>query len=194
MILQEILELLRAPMLDKAIYPDRGGSMRVGKLPHVGGHAYLHVIFPPRPDEEISDLLVASGLDVPQSVLSFLREINGAILFQGALSLYGLRGEISRDPELRKPFDLIEANTLMRPKGASAGDFFIGGYNEDASRVYLKADGTKVYRRDRKSVGDLAQWPSLENFILNEISRLSLLFDSDGMRNGDASTLPPSLQ
>lgn len=192
--MKDILGLLCAPLLDKTIYPDRGGAMRIGRLPHVGAHAYLHVVFPPKTANEIDSLLNESGLDFPREVANFLCDLNGAILFQGALSLYGIRGEISRDPELRKPFDLFEANSLMRPKGASADEFFIGGYNEDASRVYLKADGSHVYRRDRKVVGVLTKWPSFENFLLSEVSRLSLLFDASGLRNEDVSTLPPSLQ
>lgn len=169
----DVIQQLRPHLSDGAIYPSKNEAIRLEPLPMVGEHAYQHVLFPGLSLDEIDNALFAAGLTVPQSFRRFLSEINGMILFQGGLAIYGVRGEISRDPDVRKPFDVIEANTLGRPLQSAEDDFFIGSFDQDGSRLFLRGQESQVFRRPRKSAEVMARWPDIESMLSSEIERLA---------------------
>jgi hypothetical protein len=60
------------------------------------------------------------------------------------------------------------------------------------SVLHLFATAFAVFK-DRESFKVLNKWCSIREFLENEISRLSALFDEKGIEiNKDASTVPPS--
>ncbi len=88
-----------------------------------------------------------------------------------------------------QPFGLETCNIFERPRDASDKQFFIGGYGEDGSLLYLEND--KCFRCSRNSIKPLNQWPTFEDMLLGEVVRLSLLFDKAGKRLvGCQTTLP----
>ncbi|MGN6150444.1 MAG: hypothetical protein ACTHOH_00350, partial [Lysobacteraceae bacterium] len=95
----EILAKLLVDRLeDKRILKGENGASFICPLPDVGSHAFLHVLFDPVPVQEIEAEAVRSGFSLPAVLLGNLMEINGAQRFMGAVSIYGVRGAISRAP------------------------------------------------------------------------------------------------
>lgn len=167
------------------------GVCLIGRLPSVGSAAYLHAVFPPVPLEEFQESPSLREARLPLEFREFLTECNGVILFQGALSLYGFRRRISRDPELREPFSWDERNTMNRPQGAQARHFFIGSFNWDGSLIYLDADNPGVFRRALRDPAPLNRWDSIWVMLEVEISRIGQLFDRFGNElNENVPTAP----
>jgi len=58
------------------------------RVPWVAPEAYLNIIYKPAPPKLLSE--IAGKLSFPLSVIDFLRQHNGAMLFSGSLSLFGV--------------------------------------------------------------------------------------------------------
>lgn len=177
---ESLAKLLMEHLEDKRVLKGENGASFICPLPDVGSHAFLHVLFDPVPVQEIEAEAVRSGFPLLAVVLENLMEMNGALLFRGALSIYGVRGAISRDPLKRKPHDIYEINTLMRPKGALPSQCFLGSYSEDGSWLYTEASDGAVYRRQRKTSEIMSRWPTIDAMIVSEVARLSQGFDRYG--------------
>lgn len=177
---EALASLLLTHLEDKRVIRGANGASLICGLPRVGTHAFLHVLFDPVNAKVMEEEALESGYYLPASVQESLHDMNGAVLFQGKLSLYGVRGEISRDPAKRKPHDIYEANTLMRPRGALPAQCFIGFYGEDGSHLYIEAGDARVFRRQRKTPGILEEWPDIDTMIATEISKISQNFDCHG--------------
>jgi hypothetical protein len=165
-------------------------------VPGVGPLAYLHVIFKPAPEDVLPD--AARKLRMPTALVEFLRLQNGATLFSGALSVYGVHrpGQLlhREDPFFDLPFN-IELENYNWPPADKARFLAMGGYGFDGSGVCIDRNDSKVYLFERGQQTLLPEpscsWPSLDGWLTNEIARLSMLFDNQGRRVVDESqTLP----
>ena len=68
--------------------------------------------------------------------------------------------------------------------------FISGSYDYDGSRLYMTHDN-KVHYCKPNDATSLLTWPSLEEMLESEITRLYKLFDDKGvMYDESASTLP----
>lgn len=151
-------------------------------LPSVAPCAYKHVLFPPIDAGKVDQALFALDLEVPKSYREMLEQINGAILFLGRLSLYGVRGEISRNPDLRKPFDVNEANTIRRPQFLSPDHFVVGGCREDGSKFTMLPDGCvrRMLEGQREAI---AAWDSLEDMLNSNVASLERAWQSGRVKH-----------
>jgi len=166
-------------------------------VPWVAPLAYLHVIF--KPIEQILLEPTISGCGMPFSYTSFLQLPNGAILFSGALSIYGVHpaGQLlnREDPLLQLPFNVEVENSNWPP--ANRHRFLtIGGYGFDGSRACIDREDLRIYLFKREINGlskdPLLVWEDLETWIIGEIDRLSTMFDTRGRRlvEDERLTLP----
>ena len=166
------------------------------QVPWIGPKAYLNVIFKSAPEDTLREL--ARNLRMPRSLIDFLRVQNGAILFSGALSVYGVHrpGQLlnREDPSFDLPFN-IELENSNWPPANRTRYLVIGGYGFDGSGVCIDRTnfGIHVFQRGKRELlpTPSSAWPSLEEWLTSEIARLSMLFDNFGRRLvNESDTLP----
>ena len=165
-------------------------------VPWVAPQAHLHIVFKPAPDRVL--MHAAHRLRLPPVFLDFLKMQNGAILFSGALSIYGVRAPGDRinrsDPFSRPPIDIEHENSNWPPYDSDRL-LAIGGYGFDGSSVCInrKSFRMDLFSRGEGSLSDTASfsWNSLDEWIRDENSRLSTLFDSTGLRLVNESETVP---
>lgn len=169
------------------------GTKLIAKTPWIGPNAWLHVIYPSI--EQIGAKKIKDKLPMASNYLSgILSEMNGLRAFSGALSLYGYKEEafgIDRSTSLAafQPFDIFLANIKERPPWLNADEITIAFYDWDGSEAVLRPDGS-IFRvtmnGERKN-----RWSNVSEFIKNELTRLSSLFDETGRpKNPEVPTIP----
>jgi hypothetical protein len=165
-------------------------------VPWVAPLAYLHVIFKPLAE---TDLLAAiSRLDLPSPLAGSFALQNGASLFSGNLKLYGLHkpGQLLNrsDPFSRLPFNIENENDRCS-RDVLDHLLVIGGYGFDASRVCIDRQKLSVhaFRSNGRSLDTTPfySWMSLDQWLTEEVARLSDLFGRDGrLLVHESETLP----
>ena len=167
-------------------------------VPQAGSLAYLNIVFKPAETDVLRR--VAVQLQMPAALAEFLNVQNGAILFSGALSIYGVHrsGQLLNrgDPFFDLPFNIEEENRNWPPPD-STRFLAIGGYSFDGSIVCIDRTDSSLSLFGRGQRGllptPLFNWPSLQAWLTTEITRLSVFFDRRGTRLVDESlTVPQS--
>lgn len=166
-------------------------------VPSVGSLAYLNVIFKGAPNDALLDS--ARKLRMPRTLVELLRQQNGACLFSGSLSIYGIHqpGQLLQrsDPLFDLPFN-IEVENRNWPPHDPIRFLAFGGYGFDGSRVCINRDDLRIYLfprgKDRLLSVASHSWQDLDSWLNSEIARLTALFDSDGKRLVDESQTVPS--
>ena len=159
--------------------------------PHVAPRAYFHTVFPGVGEETIQRIEALSGVAIPRAYARLLQGFNGAILFSGAMSLYGIVESFTRNLNVHQPYDLLEYNHLSRPVYAKPEDFFIGGMKSDGSLLFLEGDAPTVFRRERGSRDVLNSWVNIDAMLDERMAALEKLFDEHGRKKDpNASTVP----
>ena len=171
---------LRAAAAGHEVLPD--GTELVGRVPHVAPQAWLHILFPPLGERELGMLEERLRRAVPADYARWLGFSNGLYLFSGSLSLDGLRTDYSREVGVWQPFALETPNVDERPADAGDEVFFVGGYGEDGSLLYLDERSGTAHRCSRDSVEPLNSWADFRTMLLDEAERLARLFDERGRR------------
>lgn len=157
------------------------GTELLGRIPGLGPMAYLHRIYRPLSSNELASLEVQLNRPVPCAYRTFLSLTNGITLFQESLSLDGLRGDYSRKIDAAwQPYGLEIPNVLERLSDSSPELFFIGGYGDDGSLLYI--DGEQVVRCSGSTVRPLNRWPTFEKMLVSETERIALLFKRHGIQ------------
>jgi hypothetical protein len=164
--------------------------------PWIAPKAYLHIVF----REAATDALGEIGdlLDIPQSWRDTLSRQNGAILFSGALSVYGVHASGTllnrKDVFERLPFSILDENRSW-PTKDQGRYFVIGGYGYDGTRVVMDRVDGSVVAMPRKTETCLRRWPDADSWLREELSRLLKLFDKDGkICVSEEETLPHRIQ
>jgi len=144
-----------------------------GKAPYIAPQAWLHAVFKPLYADEIA--YVKDNLkNLPDFYEKFLKIYNGFSIYNSALSLYGLRRNYKRDfDSVWQPYDIFDLNIYDKPGDASGNEFFFAAYNKDGSLVYYNSVADKIIKCSADSVAELNTWNSFEDFIIDEIDRLS---------------------
>lgn len=175
----ELVGILENRLASKRVI-DEGGNILINHLPSVGSRAYLHVIFEKANSNEVLKSVKEAGVQLPKSFLELLAQCNGFVLFQGALSIFGVRSQLSRSAGKRHPFDLLEANTIARPGNLNKNEIYIGSYNWDGSILFINQCDSIIRHRSPDSTDVLNEWGDFDQFIRCEVDRLSLLFNEGG--------------
>jgi hypothetical protein len=147
------------------------GTELFGRTPERGSDAWLHIVFAPLTSEEVEALESKLGTAIPKAYREWLGRVNGVSLFADELSLDGLQRASLRDPARQQPYSLITPNVDERLSDASPDAFFIGGYGEDGSLLYI-ARGGAVHRCARDSAQAVASWGDLPSMLVAEVKRL----------------------
>lgn len=162
------------------------------RVPWVGPLAYLHIIYKPAPRLVLKE--VAQKLRMPPPTIQLLARHNGAHLFSGALTIFGVRapGQLLNrgDPFLAPPFDIESENNELKRVDRSQ---FLGvaGYGFDGSIVCIDRFDAHLSLFRRDDATPLISWRHLDEWLSSEVARLSLLFDRRGKRLVDeAETVP----
>lgn len=167
------------------------GTLLIAKAPHIAPLAWLHCVYAPLTESQISEIEQRIG-EMPKVYKEFLKTSNGLGVFNTTLSLYGLRGNYRRQiQDVWQPFDIIIPNTLEKPANAKESVFIIGGYDWDGSYLYIDKRSGKVHLCDRDDAKSLYEWDDFEEMLSSEVRRLVTLFDKEGKElDSDRSTLP----
>lgn len=121
---------------------------------------------------------IAGKWRFPLTVVDFLGQQNGAALFSGSLNLYGVV----------EPGTLLGSWTFHQDRL-----LVVGGYLFHGSRACIDRLNGQIHVFKKRERIPVASWPSLDNWLTDEIRRLCLLFDDNGRRTGpESATDPPS--
>jgi hypothetical protein len=180
--LAEVFRVIRQASAFGEATSENGATM-YGHVPHVAPEAWFHIVYPGLDDQEMADVECSLGRPIPAAYRQLLKVSNGLTLFSGALSLEGRRRDYSRKVSIRLPFDLADPNVHERPRAADQAWFIFGFYQSDGSRAWIDPLDGGVCRGNRNLTQPrLNQWPSLDDFLTTEVTRLSAHFDDSGRR------------
>jgi hypothetical protein len=164
-------------------------------VPWVAPEAYLNIIFKPVLPDVLSG--VGEQMKIPMPVLQLLARHNGANLFSGSLSLYGVvrKGQLlHRSDSFSIPPFNIELENRNWPPPDRDKFLKIGGYGFDGSGVCIDRDSLGVFVFRRREKEPCSSWPTLDVWLNSEVRRLSVLFDAFGKRLvEERQTLPTSM-
>ena len=158
------------------------GTKLYGHAPFIAPKAYNFRVFSALSEQEIIKLEQDMHREIPIAYRSFLmKNANGMNLFNTTLSFYGMRKSYCRSSEaIPEPFSLSELNRFERPKNAKESHFFIGGYDNDLSKLYINTEDGTVHFCKRWDATSLLSWNSFEEMILSETRRLLSLHNDRG--------------
>lgn len=158
------------------------GTKLYGHTPFIAPKAYSFRVFSALSEKEIIELEQDMHREIPITYRLFLmKNANGLNLFNTTLCFYGLRKSYRRSLEaVPEPFSLSELNGFERPKNAENSYFFIGGYDNDLSKLYINTEDGTVHFCKRWDATSLLSWNSFEEMILSETRRLLTLHNDRG--------------
>jgi hypothetical protein len=143
----------------------------------------LHITYAPLSESDVPTLVAAIGRYVPGVFAALYFQTNGLSLFATELSIHGLRRTNMRAGNAgRQPFSIVTPNTIERPRRAQDDWVFFASYLEDGSTVAICGDSGRVLRCLPPKAHALAEWGSIDEFLLSEIQRIDLLYDEAGRR------------
>ena len=151
------------------------------RIPWKAPSAYLTIVFKPLKSSQIA--VESQRLSIPNPFREFLTIQNGAMLFGGSLSIYGLvpSGTFLNRTDLlcRSPFDIASENETL-PFCWRDNFFAIGSYSWNGDMVCLDRKNGQVILGTREKVQVLRRWSGLEDWLKSEMQRMAFLFDSTG--------------
>ena len=151
------------------------GAQLIGHVPHVAPQAYLHTIYAPLDEPEISSIEQQLGRKLPEDFRDFLRTTNGLKVFSDSLSIDGLRKNYIRTgDEAIQPYCITTPNIYERPANAPSQCIFIGGHSHNGHLIYIDALTNKVHRCRRTSSKSLESWPDFWTMLTAEVDRISI--------------------
>jgi len=167
------------------------------KLPTVAPEAYLHTVYKPAPAVLMSE--VSAELKLPGSVVDFYHCCNGAHLFVNALSIFGCVASettINRSDRFKLlPFDVREINRELKAKFARGNLVAIAFYSYDGSLVCVeRATGETICFVGDALSKERTRWKSIDEWLSQEIQRISFLFDQRGNRLVEKENLLPGIE
>jgi hypothetical protein len=166
-------------------------------LPAVGSAAFLNIVYKAAPSQIREE--IGRELRLPSTMLEFYNAWNGARLFVGALSIYGCvpEGQLldRTDPTRLQPFNIREVNHEFQRRLRDREVVCIGSYSYDRSIVCMDRRSQAVTCHIGTEFGRVRQeWTSLDQWLTDELGRLSLLFDERGNRLVEKDRLLPGLE
>jgi len=160
--------------------------------PWIAPKAYLHIVFREADPSALNE--VADPMRLPQSWQHTLSIQNGAILYSGAMKIYGVHASGSllnrSDVFERLPFSIVGENRSW-PMQDRERYVIIGSYDYDGSRVVMDRQDESILAVPRRAETVLNRWSDADSWIVEEMARLAKLFDPAGKLQASAEdTLP----
>ena len=164
-------------------------------VPTVGSGAFLNIVYKAAPT--LIREKIGQELRLPPTMVEFFGAWNGARLFVSALSIYGCipEGQLldRTDPTQLLPFNIREVNQEFHRQLRDREAVCVGSYSYDRSIVCVDRRSQVVTCHAGKDFGRIRQeWTSLDQWLTDELARLSLLFDERGNRLVAKDRLLPS--
>lgn len=163
------------------------GTELICHVPHIAPQAWLHILYAALDDNEIESLENELGQKIPSELKYFYEKYNGLNVFSDSLSIWGYRKSYERKGEGSiQPYSLVELNK-ERPTECPDSWLFFGSYSWDGSCVLFDTskEDLKVYRCEDGTTKILSEWPNFSYWLLEEIKRLTNLFDEKGVEIDD---------
>jgi hypothetical protein len=163
-------------------------------VPSVAPQGYLNMLFKPASANTREN--VARRLQLPAPLLEFFAQSNGARLFFDGIAIYGCWSEHQMfdrtNPFGHMPFNIEGVNREFAKATSTTHLLCIGSYNFDRSIVCIDRTALGVtcfvgkdFTRKRRT------WPSLDDWLVNEIKRVCALHDEFGNCLVDKKLLLP---
>jgi hypothetical protein len=165
--------------------------------PQVAPLAYHTVVFKPAAPELRERRAVQ--LSMPLSLRALYETCNGAVLFGGALRVFGLRPDdyqLDREDWLRKalPIDIVGVNDEHSRQLARRNSVCFGEYCFDGSLICVDRRTEQVACFVGSDFRQLrSRWGTLDEWLTSEMQRLASHFDENGLRQVDEALSLPSL-
>jgi hypothetical protein len=128
--------------------------------------------------------------------VDFLSRQNGAMLFSGALNLYGVvqPGQLLNrsDNFSLPPFNIERENdSWVLDKGRL---LVVGSYRFDGARACIDRLNSQILVFKKRGNTPIASWSGIEDWVIAEVARLSTLFNNEGKRIGLESEIGPPVR
>lgn len=169
------------------------GTILICHVPLVATDAWLHEIYSPLSEENISKLETQLQKFLPTELKQFYRVANGINIFSDSLSIWGQRYSYEREGEdVLQPYDIVslnEENNWYSPKDW----IYFGSYSWDGSQMVwdLSSKKNTVFRIKNGSTEILNEWSNLFEWLSSETKRLAVHFDTKGKElNSETPTTP----
>lgn len=178
--------------LGKRTFSD--GTILIAPMPTRGSAAYLHRLYGPLSQDDISDIEERIGSVLPDEIVEFYKFHNGCSLFSGSIKLFGLVRTYRRsDLEAmeRNPIDIVLPALDWRATHPSSS-IQIGAYL-DGTRMLINNDGSVVRVPQIGPETVLNTWGGFWIWFLSEIDRISHLYGADGAEWADFEQLMPAV-
>lgn len=168
------------------------GAYQTGHVPHVAPKAYLCTRYAGLDEAGLLDAERECGRYISEPYRELLGQMNGARLL-GVTLHGGIGGLVDRSGVgIGKPISIRYQNAVERPDYIPNGHLGIGGMNGprfSQGDLYLTSTGdVELYNATFNIIG--ARWPSLADFLRDEISRRFSLYDNEGRKRENAKLLP----
>jgi hypothetical protein len=168
------------------------GAYLTGHVPHVAPYAYLCIRYAGLGEVGVRDAEREAGRYIPEPYRELLRHMNGARIL--GVSLHdGIGGSVDRSGVgIGQPISIWYQNAVERPDYIPDGHLGIGAINGEWSsqgQLYLASTGeVDLYNARFDVIG--ARWPSLANFLAEEIPRRFSLYNEEGRKLESSKLLP----
>lgn len=192
LVLQDLERQLREQLDPLGFVDGDGGAFMTGHEPHQFPHFYLFRKYAGLNEEGIQAAEQECDRHIPEPYKELLRHMNGANVL--GISLHGAIGSlVDRSGQgIGQPITIRYQNVIERPDYVPQGHLGIGAINGDwysQGHLYLSSTGeVELYNARFDLIG--ARWPSLANFLSDEIPRRLDFHDKAGLVKPGAKKLP----
>lgn len=190
---QKIIELLYK-YSKYGIKKNEEGTLLIGHPNYLKEDWWLVEMFPLLKDEDIMYIKMNYMPTIPKAYENFLKNVSNGIIFQfGAFYLYGYVSSNNRDINARQPYDLLLPNVEERDlfNNVQKTYFFIGGYADDGSQLYIDVLTNKVHLCSENDATSLFSWNSFDDMLISELTRLYTLYSDDGKIIDEEKSVSP---
>jgi hypothetical protein len=157
------------------------GARLVCPLPWIHQNSWLHRVMPPCPEDSVATLATTTATQPPHELVEFLRCANGLSLFNGSLSVFGVRGDFGRSLEnaLLLPYDLADHH-IAWSRHFRRDDFLLGTCGADVDPCVWRAADGRVDRMTQQDGDVLESWPSFHDWLMSEADRYATCHSANG--------------
>ena len=163
------------PQAERAVLSN--GTVLIGRRPPGSRSSWLHAFFPPLDPGDEPQLLDVAPTIPPEVKNCLFESGNGLRLFDSSCNLLGLRTNRSRGVEaaLGQPFSIEQ---IELPDDLPQDLFRIGSYTRTGHHIYISRQSGHIVASSRDTYASLFEWPSFDEFLDQEVNRLSAVYAS----------------